>query len=325
VDWLLPQETGIMCEISVIIPLYNKGAYIGRALDSVFAQTFQDYEVIVIDDGSTDDGPERVASYTDERLHLIRQANAGPGAARNRGIREAKGKYVAFLDADDEWLPEYLMKSYTVLEQHKECDFSVSGWYQDYSQSLGNERNVNIVEIYRDLFNKSLGGIWEITSKMSDHTLANAIHLFHTNTVLIKTSVARKYNGFLEGYNYGEDMYLWILLMFNHKFYYIDSPLAWYHDAVSDLGGEFWKKPLHAFFLFSDKIYIQSENKNLVRRWFSLKALQESHNRLSAGKIEDTRYLMATFPYMKWVEPWSFIKLIIKFKLPFLRKKTVYN
>jgi glycosyltransferase involved in cell wall biosynthesis len=311
--------------ISVIIPLYNKGRYIRRALDSVFAQTFSDYEVIVIDDGSTDDGPKQVLTSTDSRLHFICQANAGPGAARNRGIKEAKGKYVAFLDADDEWLPEYLMKSYTVLEQYKECDFSVSGWYQDYAQYLGNARNVNIVDIYRDLFKQTLGGIWEITSKISDHTLTNVIHLFHTNTVLIKTAIARRYNGFLEGYNYGEDMYLWILLMFNHKFYYIDSPLAWYHDAVSELGGEFWKRPLPAFFLFSDKIYIESKNIDLIKRWFALKALQESHNRLSVGKVEDVRYLLAAFPNMKKVKPWSFIKLILKLKVPLFRKKMVYN
>ena len=94
--------------VSVVIPLYNKDKYIARALDSVFGQTCQDFEVIVVDDGSTDNGAEIVRSYKDRRLRFIRQANAGPGAARNHGIQESRAPLLAFLDADDEWLPEFL-------------------------------------------------------------------------------------------------------------------------------------------------------------------------------------------------------------------------
>jgi glycosyltransferase involved in cell wall biosynthesis len=316
-----------MPQVSVIIPLYNKGLYIRRALDSVFAQTFDDYEVIVVDDGSTDDGPQQVMADSDLRLRLISQSNAGPGAARNRGISEAKGEYVAFLDADDEWLPEYLSRSYEVLEHHEECDFSVSGWYQDYSQHSEGIRNVNIVDVYKDLFKKKLGGVWVVNSTMPDYIMSNIIHLFSTNTVFIKVSILRKYNGFLENHSYGEDWYLWLLLMFNHKFYYIDSPLAWYHDTVSSLGGEFWKRPLPAFFLFSSKLYNECDvkNKKLIQRWFALKALQEAHNRLSAGKVEDVRFLLSTFPKMKMVKPWSYIKLMLKLNVPKLRKQGYYK
>ena len=88
--------------VSVIIPLYNKGKYISRALESVFNQTYTDYEVIVVDDGSTDDGCEVVRRFSDKRLRLIQQTNKGPGAARNTGLRESCGKLLAFLDADDE-------------------------------------------------------------------------------------------------------------------------------------------------------------------------------------------------------------------------------
>lgn len=110
-----------MVAVSVIIPLYNKQRYIQRALDSVFAQTYKDYEVLVVDDGSTDNGADIVQRCNDSGVRLIRQANAGPGAARNRGIRESSGPCIAFLDADDEWLPAFLEVSMNHLQTQPDC------------------------------------------------------------------------------------------------------------------------------------------------------------------------------------------------------------
>jgi len=98
--------------VSVIVPLFNKAPYIERALSSVAAQTYRDFELIVVDDGSTDEGPRIVEAFTDLPIHLIRQENAGPGAARNRGLELAQGELVAFLDADDEWLSNYLRRAF---------------------------------------------------------------------------------------------------------------------------------------------------------------------------------------------------------------------
>ncbi|KAF1079005.1 glycosyltransferase family 2 protein [Methanogenium sp. MK-MG] len=97
-----------MPKVSVVIPLYNKEPHIARALNSVLSQTVQDFEVIVVDDGSTDGGAEVVRSFDDQRIRLIQQENQGVSAARNWGIEAAEAELIAFLDADDEWLPGFL-------------------------------------------------------------------------------------------------------------------------------------------------------------------------------------------------------------------------
>ena len=94
--------------VSVVIPLYNKAAYVGRALDSVLSQTFQDFEIVVVDDGSTDAGADLVSRRQDGRIRLIRQRQSGVSEARNRGAGLARTELIAFLDADDEWQPHFL-------------------------------------------------------------------------------------------------------------------------------------------------------------------------------------------------------------------------
>ena len=99
----------IMPEVSVVIPAFNAARFLPDALESVFQQTFTDYEVVVVDDGSTDDTAQLVNRYGN-RMRYFFQENAGVSRARNRGIRESAGKYIAFLDADDVWLPTKLAR-----------------------------------------------------------------------------------------------------------------------------------------------------------------------------------------------------------------------
>ncbi|WP_303187551.1 glycosyltransferase family 2 protein [Phocaeicola coprocola] len=108
--------------ISVVIPLYNKAHTIINTLNTVFNQIYQDFEVIIIDDGSTDNSVEIInQNFTDNRIKIIRQKNAGVSSARNRGVDESKGKYIAFLDGDDEWHPEYLSTMHKLIQKYPQA------------------------------------------------------------------------------------------------------------------------------------------------------------------------------------------------------------
>lgn len=107
--------------VSIITPCYNGAKYIGETLECVMAQTYTDWEMIVVDDGSTDKSTEIVRAYAskDRRIRLVQQPNAGSSAARNNGIRQADGQYIALLDADDFWMPEFLERQIAFLKEKK--------------------------------------------------------------------------------------------------------------------------------------------------------------------------------------------------------------
>lgn len=105
--------------VSIIMPTYNCGRFIRESIDSVFAQSYTNWELIIVDDCSTDNTAEIVAAYKDSRIHYLRnEQNMGAALTRNKALREAKGRYVAFLDSDDLWLPEKLKKQIAFMEQN---------------------------------------------------------------------------------------------------------------------------------------------------------------------------------------------------------------
>lgn len=118
-----------LIKVSVIMPAYNTEEYIEEAIQSVQNQTFQDWELLIIDDGSPDNLVEIVTRFanTDSRIHLIRQKNSGVSVARNTGIKKAKGEYISFLDSDDYWAPDFLEKTYTKANKHN-LDFIYTGF-----------------------------------------------------------------------------------------------------------------------------------------------------------------------------------------------------
>lgn len=122
--------------ISVIIPLYNKEAIIERSLMSVLSQDYDDFEVVIVDDGSTDRSADIVRSIKDERIRFFSQENGGPSKARNTGVKHAKGDWIVFLDADDEFLPGALKRFMVLAETHRDCYFIASPYYNKIEKDL---------------------------------------------------------------------------------------------------------------------------------------------------------------------------------------------
>jgi glycosyltransferase involved in cell wall biosynthesis len=110
--------------ISIVMPLYNKAGQVLKTIASVTAQTLSDWELVVVDDGSTDGGPALVRALGDARIRVVSQANAGVSAARNRGIELARADLIAFLDADDLWLPQFLAAILAL-----QADFPQARWF----------------------------------------------------------------------------------------------------------------------------------------------------------------------------------------------------
>jgi len=125
-------------KISVITPCYNASATLAKTIESVLAQTLTDFEMVLVDDGSTDDTAEIIASFDDPRIRYVYQENAGPGPARNRAVSEARGEYLAFLDSDDIALPHRLVSQAALLDIHPGITAVGSGytWIDEHDQPI---------------------------------------------------------------------------------------------------------------------------------------------------------------------------------------------
>jgi GT2 family glycosyltransferase len=213
--------------VSVIIPLFNKAPFIERALRSVAAQTFADLEIIVVDDGSTDGGLRIVEKFNDSRLHIVRQENAGPGAARNRGLQEARGEFIAFLDADDEWLPAYVTESLQSFDEPGAHAAAVVSGYFEHPGGLSRD----------EMWGRR--GLRDGEMRLSAATkpsVAIALLAYMTPcTTVARTDTLRKLGGFYarDRCAYGEDAHLWLKLLLNESVIIRLKPLARIHFEAS--------------------------------------------------------------------------------------------
>lgn len=202
--------------ISVVTPLYNKEKQIVNTLHSVLRQTFQDFEFIIVDDGSTDRSVEEIEKVYDARIRIIHQTNAGVSAARNRGIEEAKYELVAFLDADDEWMPEYLATQYSLHCKYPECSVYVCNYaFQDaYGEvvdavinKLSFHEEDGVLDNYFEVATCSHPPLW-------------------TSAVMVKKEAIQSIGGFPVGIKSGEDLLTWARLAVSYRIAYSRSCLC---------------------------------------------------------------------------------------------------
>jgi glycosyltransferase involved in cell wall biosynthesis len=196
--------------ISIITATYNMAEYIGETLDSILAQDYPDIESIVIDDGSTDNTLEVLKPYLqDPRVRLIQQANAGQTVAKNRGISEAQGEFVAFCDADDTWRQDKLSKQIPAFE-----DNEVAVAFSDINFMDGEG------QVFDSKHMKRVGG--QITAPL----LIDNFIPFPTS--IVRAAVLDEVGGFDKNLTMSIDYDLWLRISVDYRFAYIEEPLANY-------------------------------------------------------------------------------------------------
>lgn len=236
---------------SVVIPLYNKAPYIEKAIRSVAAQTCRDFELIIIDDGSTDDSfaiAEKLLGAQTPPLGgwgAIQQQNAGVSTARNNGVKLTKYDYIAFLDADDWWAATYLEEMKNLIGQYPEAGIYASSYYK-----VKNGKHIQANIGVPDGFQQGLINYFQVYAK----TLWMPLW---TGATVIKKNIFHENNGFKPTLKLGEDFDLWVRVALKYPVAFLNIPLAYYNqDVVLDaraVGARLYEKNEHMLFTQYDK------------------------------------------------------------------------
>ena len=206
-------------EISVIIPTFNRAEHVIRAIESVLSQSYKDYEIIVVDDGSTDKTKDALEHYMD-RIKYIYQDNSGVSSARNKGIMAARGEWVAFLDSDDEWLPEKLEIQIDCIKETKEQICFTNIFVPCDGHHL-NSRPVTEPKENKVIFTDPVNLILDGTRPL------------YTQTMLIKKELLFKVGCFDELLKVGEDTLIFFRLATEASFVFLEKPLVSFYTLVS--------------------------------------------------------------------------------------------
>lgn len=278
--------------ISVVIPLYNKGQWVKRCIASVIAQSCKNMEILIVNDGSTDNSLQVVTSISDPRIKIFDKSNSGVSGARNLGIKNAQGKYIALLDADDEWKPEHLEMLLEGFERFEDaiviCDdlIEVRGG-QDVQKTAkrklpfpihGTDKNTHyfLIEDY-------LG------------TLRDGFFILSASSVLIRSSVLKEHELFFcETMTHGEDVNYWIRLSRYGKFvfcgyigavyYHVDTQSAMNRklQTVQMTPDYFYGLPWNTFDNTEQKNIFKFLSKEYYKKAFQNRGLPPKKKELSA-------------------------------------------
>lgn len=265
--------------VSVVMATYNMGQYVCEGVDSVLGQDYDNLEVIVVDDGSRDDTPQRLERYSsDKRVKLIRQENAGQTVAKNRGLSEARGEYVGFCDADNYWLPDKLSTQLSVFEGRGKLGV-VYGDLQLIDAS-GAKLETPAVKRY--------------SGRITGQLLCDNFVTF--NTTLTPRRVLEEVGGFDESLRMGIDYDLWLRISVNYEFQYLPQPLVGYRiwgGQMSNRTGERFENFFRLMTNFLDR-YPRSVTPAEVRRGWA-------HTYVSRGrwKASEKQYGEALQDYFR--------------------------
>lgn len=226
--------------LSIIMPTYNREKLLPIAIKSIMDQTYTNWELLIVDDRSTDNTKALIEEYSrkDTRIkYLLNKRKKGPAGARNFGILEAKGKYIAFLDSDDQWLEHHLKASLEVLENHnvKVCLATL------YEKTNGKIIDIKEKEVYGEqleravivLKPKTKGNLYFFQEGFFEYNLTERFTLYHINTLVIEKDVLDKIGLFNENLPVNEDYDLLFRIFYDYEFCFIDD-----HHFIYNFGDD---------------------------------------------------------------------------------------
>lgn len=264
------------CDISVVIPLYNKSAEIVRTLGSVVAQTLQPREIIIVDDGSTDDGVAKVEALGSPLVRIIRQENSGVSVARNVGIQAAQSPWVALLDGDDLWCADFLATITDLMAQYPGCGAYGTAFYVEQ-----NGERVAVNSPFEE------GIVDYFAEAMRHYVLIPSATVLHRDLVL-------ELGGFPAGMRLGEDQYMWTKIARSSQIAFSPKRMTIYSREASNRSATIYR-PEQTRFSFEelyDDSYSEISNEYIARVALG-KALTQSVK----GGTADARRAIRFFAY----------------------------
>ncbi len=306
--------------VSVIIPTYNRADLISRSIGSVLNQTFKDFEVLVIDDGSTDNTENIINSFNNSRIKYIKnKKNIGAAAARNIGIKIAKGKYIAFQDSDDEWMPEKLEKQINIFKTSSRENIVYAGFWRI--------RDNRKTYIPLDRVKQKEGNLYKELLKGN---------FISTQTILAKKECFEKAGMFDENLPRFQDWELVLRLSKHYDFKFIDEPLALCYFTPKSISANS-DALLEAFKIIKEKYFKDLDSKLLAKHYFRVGNSLCSDKKFKQGRsyfIKSIRlnflnfYLVAFFlSFLGQKHYNNFVKIIFRMesKYRLIRNKMLKN
>jgi len=297
---------------SIIIPLYNKERYILKAVWSVLNQTFSDFELIIVNDGSTDNGLGVVQQIKDDRIRIIDQPNAGVSTARNNGVKAAGYDHIAFVDADDWWDPHYLEEMQQMIHKFPDAGLWAAKYYK-----VKNRRNIVAnVGLEKDFKQGYIDYI---------NVYAKTMWMPITSSFVVLKKIFEELNGYKASLKIGEDFDLWIRIALKYKIAYLNKPLAYYNQDVElenrAVGTNKYYDPGCNFIFNFD--YLRNEeikNPDLKHLLDNLRVYGLMKYHINKKYEQETKKIIQQVDFKN--QPLS-VKL--KYKLPIILIKKYYN
>lgn len=275
-------------KVSVVIPAYNAEEWIARSVESVLRQTIDDWELIVVDDGSQDGTQEVVQKYGDDRIILTSQPNGGPSSARNRGMAMASGEYIAFLDADDEYAPSFLQRTTSFLDQHSTCCACSTNaiWVRRNGDTFARDKPGQIIS-----------GAEGIVADFLKVRMKN--RSFPQIYLVLRAEWLEELGPFDPDVQVGEEEELLLRWIVKGPLGYINEPLAYYYDNpgsfIKDL-----KRSTHAKAVLWGKVIPRDDELQVLlpsyRKFRDLRLFRSAVISVAAGCLDDAKRIANLWP-----------------------------